>query len=159
MTIAIKLISPLSFLLIGVMMPRPANQVMSLVITPLRQSVTIGSQVKIEAKLTNVSNHAITLHDTNPDCDFTVRVTDAKGNQPPKTSYNQGLKCGTRLALSRDILVTLAPGESRDQEIMISRLYALNRPGNYFVQVLRRLPSELAETPIKSETITVTMIQ
>lgn len=158
MTFASKVISPL-LVFLGAMTPSPPKEVLSLSISPTMQTVKTGSQVRVEAKLTNVANDPVSFSDTIPDCDLTVTITDAKGESPPETSYKRGLKCGGRLTASRNILVTLKPGESRKEEIVITRLYQLERPGSYFVQAQRQPPTDPSASYVKSNTVTVTVTE
>jgi hypothetical protein len=136
---------------------RGTNQPLSLSITVPQQVVQIGSEVKIKTTLTNITNHVITLHDRIPACDYPVEVLDESGNPAPETDYQRSLNCNARLTESRNILVTLGSQESRQDEIILNQLFKLNSPGNYSVQVSRRIPKELSPEAIKSNIVTITL--
>lgn len=143
--------------LFGTNLPQGANQPLSLSIKAAQQAVQIGSEVKIKTTLTNITNHVITLHDRIPACDYPVEVRDESGNLAPETDYQRRLNCNARFTESRNILVTLRPQESREDEITINQLCKLDSPGNYSVQVSRRVPKELSPEAIKSNIITITL--
>jgi len=143
--------------LFGTSLPRAANRPLALSISAPEQVVQIGSELKIRTILTNVTSHVITLHDRIPACDYRVQVLDDKGNLAPETDYQRQLKCNARFTESRNVLVTLKPQESRQEEILITRLFELNSPGKYSVQVSRSIPTELGGGSIKSNEIAVTV--
>src|SRR6266403_5108418 len=141
----------------GTNFPPSPDQTLSLVITPAHQTVSAGSEVKIKTKLTNSSDHVVTFFDTNFDCDYPTEVRDDKGNPAPQTPYRRELKCSERLGDTRNILVTLKPQESIDEEIVVNKLYDLSRPGDYLIQVSRTVPKKLGGGSIKSNTIMITL--
>lgn len=143
--------------LFGTNLPQGTNQPLSLSISGPQQAVKIGSEIKVRTNLTNVTNHVITLHDRVPACDYPLEVRDESGNLAPETDYRRHLNCNARFNESRNILVTLKPHESREDEIIINQLFQLNSPGNYSVQVSRKIPKELGSEPIKSNTLTITV--
>jgi hypothetical protein len=143
--------------LFGTNLPQGANQPLSLSITAQQQVVQIGSEVKIRTTLTNLTNHVITLHDRIRACDYPVQVRDESGKLAAETDYQRHLNCNARFAESRNILVALKPQESREDEIIINQLFQLNSPGNYSIQVSRRIPKELGPEAIKSNTVTITV--
>ena len=143
--------------LFGTNLPQGTNQPrLSLSITAPQQVVQIGSEVKIKTTLTNITSHVITLQDRIPACDYPVEVRDKSGNLAPETDYRRNLNCNARFDESRNILVTLKPQESREDQIIINQLFQLNSPGDYSIQVSRTVPKEVAREPIKSNIITIT---
>jgi|SRR5882762_1666120 len=145
--------------LLGIGSPDPISQPLSLSIAAVEQTGRLGSEVRLRTKLTNISNHVLTFFDTDPDCDYLAEVRDENGNLARPTDHKLLLKCNNGLADGRKILVTLKPQESRDDEILLNRLYQLTRPGNYSVQVSRAIPKELGGGATKSNTITIKIIQ
>src|SRR5215813_11450328 len=88
--------------------PRPtSDRSLSLSLAPTEQTVKAGAEIKVITKLTNVTNHVVTLSDTQFDCDYLTEVRDNKGNPAPETLYKQRLRCNERLNNSRNILLTL----------------------------------------------------
>jgi hypothetical protein len=143
--------------LFGTSPPQVAKQPLSLAISAPEHVVKVGSELKIRTTLTNVTNHVIRLRDRIRACDYPAQVRDESGNLAPETDYLRSLKCHARFNESRNILVILRPGESREDEIIINQLFELNSPGNYSVQVSRSIPKELGPEPIKSNVITITV--
>ncbi len=143
--------------LFGTSPPQVADQPLSLSISASEQTVKVGSELKIRATLTNVTSHLITLRDRIPACDYPVEVRDSDGRLATETDYKRHLKCNASFTESRKVLVILKPQESRQEEILITRLFELNNPGIYSVQVSRTIPKDLGEGPIKSNTLTITV--
>lgn len=135
----------------------PDSQTLALYISAAQQTVKIGSEIKLNVKLTNISDHVVNFFDRRPDCDYSVYVWDDRGNLALQTDYKRQVKCGGNAAESRNILVTLNPRESREQELIINRFYELTRPGNYSVEVSRVIPPQLGRAEVKSNIITITL--
>jgi hypothetical protein len=56
------------------------------------------------------------------------------------------------------MLVTLKPQESREEEIVVTRLFELGLPGTYSIEVWRKVPEQLGGA-IQSNVLTITMTQ
>ena len=141
---------------------KPDGLLMSLSISPLKQTVKAGSEVTMDAKLTNISDHSLTFFDTIPICDYPIEVRDSDGNSAPETAYKQHETCsqsGMLRERGRNILVTLTPHESRTEEILVTRAYDLRRSGTYTIRVFRVLPKDLSREPIPSNEVTVTVTE
>ena len=143
--------------LLSTRVPTSAQEPLSLSVTAVEQTVRIGSEVRVKTKLTNTTKHTLNFYDTNRDCDYPVDVRDDRGNRAPETAYKRQLRCNGRLTDARNILITLKPKQSTEDELVLTRLYDLNRPGNYLVQVWRQIPKEVGKGPIRSNTVTLTM--
>lgn len=143
--------------LLGIDVSPADNQPLTLSISAAERVVHIGAELKIKTTLTNVTNHVIALRDSIRACDYPLDVRDQRGNPAPETDYQHRLKCKARFTESRNILVRLKPGESRDDEIIVNQLFELNSPGDYSVQVSRTVPKELARAPIKSNIVTISV--
>lgn len=126
-------------------------------IAALRNIVTSGSKVKVKITLTNTSKHDITLVDTNRACDYFVEVRDGQGNLVPDTKRKQELRCGEGLVAGRNIMITLEPHESTEDEIAVSELSDITQPQKYSVQIQRQVPKQLGTGVIKSNRITITV--
>jgi hypothetical protein len=134
-------------------------QVLTLSITPTHQAATVGAGVSVKSKLTNQTNHEIEFFDTKFDCDYAVEVRDDKGRLAPQTSYKRQLNCNATAGDTRNILVSLKPQESVEEDILITKTYDLNRPGSYAVQVFRKVPPGLSKQSIKSNIVGITITQ
>jgi hypothetical protein len=139
--------------------PQGANQSFSLSIAAQEETAKTGSEIKIKTTLTNVTKHDLTFFDTNRDCDYPVEVRNDNGNPAPETEYKQQLRCKEGPSDGRIIMVNLKPQEARHDEIVVTRLYDLTRPGKYFVQVLRKVPKELGQGTVKSNILTITVTE
>lgn len=146
------------YCILGINFPRATIEPLSLSVTPAEQTVGVGAEIKVRTKLTNITNHVLSFFDTNFDCDYMTEMRDDSGNPAPETHYKKQLSCNESVVGdSRNILVTLKPQESVMEEIQVTRLYELNHPGNYVLQVRRRIPKDVGNGPIKSNSVTITV--
>lgn len=119
-----------------------------------------GSEVKIEIAQTNTSKHAI-------DCtyrgggginlEYRYDVHDEDGNLAEKA-----VRPHMELDTADIHPCNLAPGDTSSNRILLSKIYKLDRPGKYTVQVFRFDP-DLADdqgNPLKvlSNTINITVV-
>ena len=133
----------------------PDEQVFSLVISTAETS-KIGSPIKVQTKLTNLSDRVVGLVDSVRDCDYWAELRDEAGHRVAASDYRRHLRCDDSLQrYTRRIQVILHPQESIADEIDLTPLYALSRSGTYSVYVQRRIPKELGPAPIRSNTLTV----
>ena len=110
-------------------------------IASLEQSrVRIGDPIILHYRLKNVSSGVIgPLFYNGFGDECWLMVTDASGAELPRT------KEGDRLRERPTVLMAagrglLGPGvEENDKTIDVSKLYRLDRPGNYFVRIARRM--------------------
>jgi hypothetical protein len=119
--------------------------------------VKAGSDVYINVHLTNTTNH--NLDDSgsidnriglDPNLLFAVR--DTGGKLVPKRVYKH-----PELTTGTPVNRTVRPGESISLEQCVSRLYDMSRPGEYVIQVSRRLSDNPKDGLLKSNTTTVTV--
>jgi hypothetical protein len=105
----------------------------SLKIALVGDSPKIGSEILLRVTLTNVTQHKITLASGWPEQQYKVDLRDDSGKPVPTREYYQ---FGT---LS---YVDSAPGGSREDDLELSHMYQLTRPGTYVVQVTRKSAHE-----------------
>jgi hypothetical protein len=129
----------------------------SLAITPRSLSVTAGDAVWVDAKITNVSDHAVLVYRAiSEDMDqggwvYGVDVRDEKGKQAPQTKYALSIGVGGSGGYLR-----LDPGQTMTHSINVSKLYDLSRGHKYTIQ-LRRLDEETKAFVMSNKaTVTVT---
>jgi len=127
----------------------------ALSITGPRASVKSGAEIRVHVTLTNTSDREITIFDTNRDCDYQAEVVDEAGQPAIETEYRRTLKCEGPSVISRNVLITLKPGETREDELVISDLYDMRRPGHYAVHVSRKIPKDLGQGTARSNGITI----
>ncbi len=70
---------------------------------------------------------------------YWLMVTDASGMELPRTKEGDRLRQPSKVEIS-SITGPLAPGaDDGDHSIDVTKHYQLDRPGNYFVRIARRL--------------------
>jgi len=137
----------------------------SIVLSTPRQSIRVGSEVRIDVVTTNVSHHAVP-HTTGPGVPghndlITVEVRDGRGNsvlekEPDQSGCNGRAGCKIiRIKMGSQVMHLLAPGETFRDQIVVSDLYDLSRPGEYTIRARR--PDEETKTPVISNTIRITV--
>jgi len=132
----------------------PAGQGFSLVISTMQESVRIGSEIKLTIKLTNETNHVISLIDMDQRCDYTVEVRDSRGQLARETEQRRRFKCAEPVA-GKVIQLKLKPGEQHEYLLFLNDWYYMTRPDEYRVAVNRKIPKEMGDGQVKSNTITL----
>jgi hypothetical protein len=128
--------------------------------------ISAGSEPKLSIVLKNTSDHEIMLgRSVQPDqgeLHHDVEVRDDKGDLAPETEYHRKIK--GRLPtipgkappppnVSSVIFIPMKPGETRKDDLTLSKLYDLGKPGKYTIQLSRF--DEDTKAVVKSNTITV----
>jgi hypothetical protein len=120
--------------------------------------VKAGSEVKVDITLQNSSNRAIHVHLSLAEMEYTFEVRDGQNRIPPETEYAR--KAKGRGYFSNDQIFYLQPGESLPKDLLVlTRFYDMSRPGKYTVQVSRAVPKELGGGTVKSNTLTITVVE
>jgi hypothetical protein len=118
---------------------------LSLKLTTLDMSVKPGGKIMVRVTATNESGHLITFENTGRDCDYAFRVLTDTGASAPETQHKKQLACspgsGESADTGMDIVVTLKPGESSSEDVLITDLYDISAPGTYAVRVDRTFAS------------------
>ena len=89
-------------------------------------------------------------------CDYSVDVRYANDGVAPDTERKRTLKCDS--SSGRYLVITLAPSKFRQEEILVSELSDMRKPGDYLIQVKRKAPKELGGTEVTSTTITIKVV-
>lgn len=117
---------------------------LSLKLIALDMSVKPGGKIMLRVTTTNESGHLITVQNTGRDCDYAFRVLTDTHAPAPETEHKKQLECspgsGESGITGMDIIVTLKPGESSSEDVLITDLYDISAPGTYAVQVDRTFP-------------------
>lgn len=124
-------------------------------IASLEQStVRIGDPIILHYRLKNVSTGVIgPLFYNGFNDDYWLMVTGASGEEVPRTKEGDRLRQPIAVSMAA-ITLHLNPGaEDGDRVIDVSKLYRLDRPGNYFVRIARRIgvPPEIPEPKTPQE--------
>ena len=118
-------------------------------------SARAGASVKVQVTVTNISQHEISLMESNPDCDYAVEVHDQSGRSVPDTNHKRQLTCSQPLHVSRRFLKTLATRRYPLDPIVVSGLSDMTRPGRYLIKVTRKIPDELGTGTVESNVISI----
>ena len=140
--------------------PQARQAPLTLAIVPSEKTIRPGSHVFVETTLTNNTDHVIWLHDRNRACDYPVEVRNQAGNLAPETPYKRQLRCigPGPTEENRNLLVALNPHQAVNDEIDVSILFRLDKPGIYSIRAWRRIPKNLGEAPVSSNIITITVV-
>jgi hypothetical protein len=136
----------------------------SLTINQVRDTVTAGSRVLVNAVLTNKSNQDICMLDEIGYM-YAADVRDAEGHPAPETKagfYHDlrtdlsgvlGDRMDGRYLRGSLLSSTLSPSQSEIGEVNVSRLYDLDQPGTYTIVL-----SLTGSKHVKSNPVTVTVL-
>jgi hypothetical protein len=130
----------------------------TLVLTSKEPKVGLGNDVWVKIVWTNTSKvelNASSYWDSGSGRDYSYILDFRNGDGDPVAKIPN--KSGIPPTFSAGF-GTLKPGESRNNEIDLSRIFDLSHPGDYALQVSRRAPKELGGGVIKSNKITITII-
>jgi hypothetical protein len=129
---------------------------------PNSYTVKTGSDVFIKVHLTNISKHKLSLgydKDSRTNVDFLhqYEIRDGNGDLAQKRKVNHPEIGSTGHGWPARIL---KPGESMDiTGDFVSRLFDLGKLSQYTVQLSRAVSDDPKDGVVKSNTITVTVIQ
>jgi len=143
----------------------------SLTINTMDQQVASDSLLKARVTLTNISDHDISIWKESTDDEggttYKVEVHYDNGKMPPETKLgvvrnghadeaqlSQVPPDERHLGFSGACLVVKS-GKSMTEEVSVSRLYDLSKPGKYVIQVSR--VDEVTGMFVKSNAIAVTV--
>jgi len=132
---------------------------LKITIVAAQNSVNAGDPIEITVTMKNMSEHDITMvavgSNSKAELNYEIITRDKNGEMLNKTIYGKGLKGG--VAGSRK-LFTLKPGAEITETSNINKLYDFSMPGEYTIQVERKLPASEGKGTVKSNTITITVI-
>jgi hypothetical protein len=123
--------------------------------------VKAGSDVFIKVHITNVSRRNFSLNDdadsrTGVDFYHRYEVRDSTGNYLPKRPIKHPEIGSTGHGWPARIL---KPGASFDWSDRLSGLYDFTQPGEYTIQMWRAMPGNPNDGEVKSNSITLTVIE
>jgi hypothetical protein len=134
-----------------------AKQPFVITISPVSQTLRVGSEVTITVHLKNTSSKELDLSAnisdlTNTDPNYTYEVHDGNGRLVARKAYAH-----PELANGRAVFQTVKPGESVSDKEPISRLLEMRKPGRYVVQISRPISNDEKDGIVKSNKIVVTV--
>jgi hypothetical protein len=114
----------------------------------------LGAKIPVQVVLTNTSDHdinaAVGKGDAAEDAGYVLEVWDAKGDHSPETKLKSVGK-----EVSSAVGVTLSPGQSVKNRMIVNEFYYLTSPGKYQIQVSLTDPD--TKVVVRSNKITVTV--
>ena len=135
----------------------PAKQPFTLLLTA-EPKASLNSGVWVKVRWTNASDQdldssANILDATNVDSNFIFDLLDKNGSPVPARVYKFPQTSG------HAEFGALKPGESITHEVNLARLFELNQAGKYTVQVSRLAPKSMGGSKIKSNIVSITVIE
>jgi hypothetical protein len=144
-----------------------AEPELSLKLSVAQGVARVGAEVRIKIVLTNMTDHEILIgrynHPDGPEFEYRFDVRDSQNREVPLTKYGRALNgtpdsgderhdCGD----CSSFVETVEPHQTTYDEIVISKIYDLSKPGKYIIQVSRQ-QAEASHMIVKSNTITLTI--
>lgn len=130
------------------------KQPFSISISALSPSYKAGDSVDLKIVMTNTSDHEINasaVYEGSINSSYEYYVRDIAGNVPQKKEHKGPWRLST-------ITRTLKPGESVTDNTNVARSLDLSQPGEYAIQVSRRINGHVDDEVVKSNTITITVL-
>jgi hypothetical protein len=131
------------------------KQPFSITISTLKSSYTAGTAVELRVVMTNTSDHEVkagAVYDGSIDASYQYDVRDSKGEPAP-------VKPAKEFHRATVIMRTLKPSESVEDRTNVGRWVDFREPGEYTVQVSRFIGDDEKEGAVKSNTITITIVE
>jgi len=129
----------------------------SITISTDKPTVKAGSDVYVEIRMTNTSNHSVDCTHQSQDFldrSFEYEVRDGSRKLIPKLERNVPLESDGVSGSPRSI----KPGETCEAfGGYVSHPYDMSRPGEYTIQVSRRISGNPRDGVVKSNRITITV--
>jgi hypothetical protein len=133
----------------------------SITISALKPVVKVGDIVVLKVKLTNTSGQDINgsaSYDRGLHAGYEYDVRDSSGT-PVQRNPRSG-PTGQPIPLNLDARIrTLKPNESVEEVTVISRTFDLSQPGEYVIQLCRRIHGNPGDDAVKSNAITITVTE
>lgn len=135
-------------------------------IAAVHRTLEVGSSVLIMVALKNVSDRDLPMISDSKGFDYHVQVRDEKGNLVSATklgeiwnshsSFVDSANVSPSDLESSAVYGTLKVGETSTRRLDVGKLYQMDAPGKYTIQVQRQDPGN-PSTMVKSNTITITI--
>jgi hypothetical protein len=140
--------------------PRNPNLPFSLTITIADQSVKLGTQVCVTITLKNNSDHDIAFDRSSvpgeAEFHYSVLLLDNEGKPVPETKYWRILQRKEHETYTENVVsMTIHPNEEAKDDFALNKLFDLNKPGKYTLQVAREIPEALGKGLVKSNVLSL----
>jgi hypothetical protein len=113
-------------------------------------TVKLGTEINVDVILTNTSNRNISFAKANGVAKghlvYTVSVKDEKGNAVParktrEANPEEDSASFANIEVTNFQVLTLVPGQTLRDQIVLSKLFDFSHPGKYTVRVQRAQPN------------------
>ena len=131
-----------------------AKQPFSIAISALSPSYKAGSSVELKVVITNTSDHEIdagSVYDGSINATYEYDVRDIAGDRAPLKTVRGSYRA---TVMTR----TLKPGESASDRTNVAKWVELSQPGEYVIQLSRRVNGHVEDDVVKSNIITITVV-
>jgi hypothetical protein len=156
----------------------------SLTIGTPKSALPVGSEVRLDVTVTNISDHDVALTwSSPPELIYAFDIRDSKGRSPAETErlrwvrgkvaktasgktveLDSSGKASGRDKVGEPVFgvpgvaiqgSVYKPGQGHSESIILNRTYDLSQPGNYTIQLSKK--DSATKTVVKSNAITVTI--
>lgn len=136
----------------------------SVALRPPAAEIKAGEDLVLAAVMTNTSEHEVrfarSFASREEVYDYDIDIKDDQGRTPPPTDAYNRLRENPTARWGSYSTYVLLPGESFKEELVVTKLYNLNRPGKYSISVLRGqrpIWQTQGKGAVRSNTITITV--
>lgn len=163
-------VAALPIVMLAAMVVRGASyqkKPLTLTLAAPKQPLKAGQPLVLHVKVTNTSDHGVSVpvSQGSPEVEriYRLHVLDERGLPParaplPKPKGGKGFVIGLGSGQGR----RLKPGESVADEVNISHVYDLSRPGKYKIWIAEPFyggPHNVPKGLVRSNSITVTVVK
>jgi len=130
------------------------GQPFSIAVSARNTSFKAGEPIAIRVRLTNTSEHELNASaswERGVDMDYEYDIRDGSGDLYERKERTGSISDTTKIR-------SLKPGESVEDGTLVSEAYDMSRPGQYVVQLSRRINGNPGDDVVKSNTIIITVV-
>jgi hypothetical protein len=156
----------------------------SLIISTPKSTVPVGSEVRLDITVTNISDHDVALTWSSPsELIYGFDIRDSKGRSPAETERLRWVRGKVAKTASGKTVEldssgkpkergeigeplfgvpgaaiqgsVYKPGHGHSESIVLNRMYDLSQPGDYTIQLSKK--DSATKTVVKSNIVTVTI--
>jgi hypothetical protein len=90
---------------------------------------------------------------------YGIDVRTADGKAVPETDYGRTVKgIGPSVIVSSTMFYPVKPGDTLRDEVILGKVFDMSRVGKYSIRVWRIAPAEVGGGRVKSNEITITIV-
>jgi len=118
-----------------------------------KSQIEAGDPIAITVRLTNTSKQEINASsswESGTDMGYEYDIRDSNGHLYERKTHTGPISDTSKIR-------TLKPGESMEESTLVSEEYDLSRPGEYVIQLSRRIHGNPGDDAVKSNSITITV--